>query len=255
MPVGHPRSPTPWSRRARMVLASARRLGPLPSRGASASHHKSVGKWRRRFRAAGIEPACTTNSDPVGPRTYDDDNVAAVVPCRRRPIAVDALEYTHLGAAGHCQEHGTALARPLRGQAASGEDLQAVQPIRSSSRKCATSSGCTSTRPDHAMVLCVDREVADSGAQSHPADAADGPRHVEGYTHDYVRHGTTTLFAALDIATERCCRAVPEAAPPRRVPVAQPDRPGGAGGVGQPGPATTRRTSTPSSVWRRDASI
>ena len=27
--------------------------------------------------------------------------------------------------------------------------------------------------------------------------------YVEGYTHDYVRHGTTTLFAALDIATGR----------------------------------------------------
>ena len=30
-----------------------------------------------------------------------------------------------------------------------------------------------------------------------------GLGHVEGYTHDYVRHGTTTLFAALDIATGR----------------------------------------------------
>ena len=30
-----------------------------------------------------------------------------------------------------------------------------------------------------------------------------GLGYVEGYTHDYVRHGTTTLFAALDIATGR----------------------------------------------------
>ena len=28
-----------------------------------------------------------------------------------------------------------------------------------------------------------------------------GLGYAEGYTHDYVRHGTTTLFAALDIAT------------------------------------------------------
>ena len=30
-----------------------------------------------------------------------------------------------------------------------------------------------------------------------------GLGYVEGYTHDYVRHGTTTLFAARDIATGR----------------------------------------------------
>ena len=45
------------------------------------------------------------------------------------------------------------------------------------------------------------REVADPGIGSDRSDAADATRVPERRTHDYVRHGTTTLFAALDIAT------------------------------------------------------
>ena len=45
------------------------------------------------------------------------------------------------------------------------------------------------------------REEPDPGLGSHPADAAAGSGHAERRTHDYARHGTTSSFAALDIAT------------------------------------------------------
>jgi putative transposase len=45
------------------------------------------------------------------------------------------------------------------------------------------------------------RKEPDPGPESHPAGFAYGTGLREGVTHDYVRHGTTTLFAALDIAT------------------------------------------------------
>ena len=55
--------------------------------------------------------------------------------------------------------------------------------------------------PDHAMVLCVDEQsqiqALDRTQPKLPMDSG----YVEGYTHDYMRHGPTTLFAALDIAT------------------------------------------------------
>ncbi len=47
------------------------------------------------------------------------------------------------------------------------------------------------------------REEPDPGTGSHAAHPAAGPWHPERCTHDYERHGTTTLFAALDIATGR----------------------------------------------------
>ena len=57
--------------------------------------------------------------------------------------------------------------------------------------------------PDKAMVLCVDEksqiQALDRAQPILPLNLG----YVEGVTHDYVRHGTTTLFAALDIANGR----------------------------------------------------
>ncbi len=45
------------------------------------------------------------------------------------------------------------------------------------------------------------REEADPGSRPNPATNPMGLGYVEGVTHDYIRHGTTTLFAALVVAT------------------------------------------------------
>ena len=62
--------------------------------------------------------------------------------------------------------------------------------------------------PENAVVLCVDEKSPDPGAgpdRADPADAARGCRRRP--THDYVRHGTTTLFAALEVATGKVADA------------------------------------------------
>ena len=56
-------------------------------------------------------------------------------------------------------------------------------------------------QPDHAMVLCVDEKSQIQALNRTQPTLPMGLGYAEGYTHDYVRHGTTTLFAALDIAT------------------------------------------------------
>ena len=55
--------------------------------------------------------------------------------------------------------------------------------------------------PDHAMVLCVDEKSQIQALNRTQPTLPMGLGYAEGYTHDSVRHGTTTLFAALDIAT------------------------------------------------------
>ncbi len=57
--------------------------------------------------------------------------------------------------------------------------------------------------PDHAMVLCVDEKSQIQALNRTEPTLPMGLGYIEGYTHDYVRHGTTTLFAALDVATGR----------------------------------------------------
>ena len=55
--------------------------------------------------------------------------------------------------------------------------------------------------PDHAVVLCVDEKTQVQALERTQPLLPLGLGYVEGVTHDYVRHGTTTLFAALDVAT------------------------------------------------------
>ncbi|MCK4283223.1 MAG: IS630 family transposase, partial [Candidatus Brocadiae bacterium] len=55
--------------------------------------------------------------------------------------------------------------------------------------------------PDKAMVLCVDEKSQVQALDRTQPLLPLGLGYAQGVTHDYVRHGTTTLFAALDIAT------------------------------------------------------
>ena len=53
--------------------------------------------------------------------------------------------------------------------------------------------------PEHAVVLCVDEKSQIQALERSQPVLPMGLGYVEGVTHDYVRHGTTTLFAALDV--------------------------------------------------------
>jgi len=61
--------------------------------------------------------------------------------------------------------------------------------------------------PDKSMVLCVAEKSQIQALDRTQPMLPMGLGYVEGVTHDYVRHGTTTLFAALDIATEQVLTA------------------------------------------------
>jgi len=53
--------------------------------------------------------------------------------------------------------------------------------------------------PDHALALCVDEKSQIQALNRTQPVLPMGLGYVEGVTHDYIRHGTTTPFAALDI--------------------------------------------------------
>ena len=62
-------------------------------------------------------------------------------------------------------------------------------------------TGLSLNAPDHAVVLCGNEKTRIQALDRTEPAMPTGLGHAEGYTHDYVRHGTTTLFAALDVAT------------------------------------------------------
>ena len=55
--------------------------------------------------------------------------------------------------------------------------------------------------PDNAMVLCVDEKSQTQALERTQPLLSLGLGYVKGVTHGYIRHGTTNLFAALDVAT------------------------------------------------------
>jgi hypothetical protein len=58
-----------------------------------------------------------------------------------------------------------------------------------------------SALPDRALVLCVDEKSQIQALDRTQPLLPMRPAQAERRTHDYTRHGTTSLFAALDIAT------------------------------------------------------
>ena len=86
-----------------------------------------------------------------------------------------------------------------------------VQPHRQKSFKLSTDPffvekvrdivGLYLNPPENAVVLCVDEKTQIQALDRTQPLLPMGLGYVEGVTHDYIRHGTTTLFAALDVAT------------------------------------------------------
>lgn len=85
-----------------------------------------------------------------------------------------------------------------------------IQPHRTKSFKLSTDPyfvekvrdivGLYLNPPEHAVVLCVDEKSQIQALERTQPVLPMGLGYVEGVTHDYFRHGTTTLFAALDVA-------------------------------------------------------
>src|SRR5512143_4089211 len=196
------RSAPALARRARLVLACAsgqdntvlaRQLRVTPA---------TVGKWRSRFVAERLE-GLLDEPRPGAPRRVTDAQV--------EQVGVRTLETTPRGAT-HWSTRGLAQATGLSRMTVS-RIWRAVglQPHRSATFKLSPDPlliekvrdivGLYINPPAHAGVLCVDEkaqiQALDRTAPLLPLQ----PGQVERRTHDYTRHGTTSLFAALDVKT------------------------------------------------------
>lgn len=196
------RSAPALARRARIVLACAtaptnlavaRRLRVAPA---------TVGKWRERFRTQRVA-GLLDEPRPGAPRRVTDANVEAVI--------VRTLETTPRGAT-HWSTRDMARATGLSAMTISRIwRAFGLQPHRTETFKLSPDPllidkvrdivGLYLTPPAHAVVFCVDEkpqiQALDRTAPLLPLQ----PGQAERRTHDYQRHGTTSLFAALNVAT------------------------------------------------------
>ena len=81
-----------------------------------------------------------------------------------------------------------------------GSATSSSRPIRSSWRRCATSWDLYLHPPENAVVLCVNEKSQIQALERTQPMLPIRLGYVEGVTHGYRPHGTTTLFASLDTA-------------------------------------------------------
>jgi len=161
-----------------------------------------VGKWRRRF----VEHRLDGLSDdprPGVPRTITDDQVEAVIVKTLEEKPDDA---THWSTRSMAAEVGMSQTTIRRIWHAFG-----LQPHRAESFKLSTDPlfvekvrdivGLYLDPPERAMVLCVDEKSQIQALNRFQPILPMMPGTPERRSHDYVRHGTTSLFAALDMAS------------------------------------------------------
>jgi putative transposase len=163
---------------------------------------QSVCKWRQRYLQQGIS-GLHDELRPGRPRSVSDEQVATLI---RKTLNTKPKDGTHWTIRSMAKE--TELSRPTVHRVWKAFGLQ---PHRQRHFKLSTDPffveklrdivGLYLNPPDKAMVLCVDEKSQVQALDRTQPLLPMGLGYVEGVTHDYVRHGTTTLFAALDIAT------------------------------------------------------
>ena len=189
-------------RRAGIVLASAEGESSISIARRIGVSMPTVGKWRKRFMENGLAGLYDEHR-PGCPRTHDDEKVANLL---QTVLESAPNQGTHWSVRSAAQATGISKSAVQRYFRAFG-----IQPHRTKSFKLSTDPyfvekvrdivGLYLSPPEHAMVLCVDEKSQIQALERSQPILPMGLGYVEGVTHDYFRHGTTTLFAALDIAS------------------------------------------------------
>lgn len=192
------------ARRARIVLACAEGHDNKVVAKRLRMSQTTVGKWRSRFMRARLD-GLYDEPRPGTPRRISDEQIERVI--------VRTLEETPRGAT-HWSSRGMAKASGL-GRTTVQQIWRAfgLQPHRSETFKLSNDPlliekvrdivGLYMNPPDHAVVFCVDEKSQIQALDRTQPLLPMRPGQVERRTHDYTRHGTTTLFAALNVKTAK----------------------------------------------------
>ena len=140
-------------------------------------------------------------SKGLGPPHYDDERVAEVINAALQTKPGDRTQWSVRSMAEHSGVSKSTVQRWFT--------MFGLQPHRQRYFKLSNDPffiekvrdivGLYLNPPEHAVVLCVDEKSQIQALERSQPVLPMGLGYVEGVTHDYVRHGTTTLFAALDV--------------------------------------------------------
>jgi transposase/transcriptional regulator with XRE-family HTH domain len=162
----------------------------------------TVGKWRSRFLAKRLE-GLHDEPRPGAPRLIGDDAVEAVVV---KTLEETPLDATHWSTRSMAKATGMSQSAVSRIWRAFGLKPHLTETFKLSPdpffvEKVRDIVGLYINPPDGALVLCVDEKSQIQALDRTQPVLPLRPGLPERRTHDYVRAGTTNLYAALDVAS------------------------------------------------------
>lgn len=162
----------------------------------------TVGKWRSRFLEQGLN-GLVDEPRSGRPRTVSDADVERVLALTLETMPEDSTHWSSRSMARRCGLSQSTVSRIWR--------AFALQPHRTETFKLSADPlfiekvrdivGLYLNPPDRAMVLCVDEKSQIQALDRTRPLLPMRPGQAERRTHDYLRRGTTSLFAALDTRT------------------------------------------------------
>jgi transposase len=163
---------------------------------------QTVAKWRKRFVEDRLE-GLADEPRPGAPRSLSDAQIEAVI---AHTLESKPDNATHWSTRAMAERTGLTQSAIVRIWHAFG-----LQPHKSETFKLSTDPffvekvrdvvGLYLNPPERAIVLSVDEKSQVQALDRTQPLLPLGPGQAERHTHDYERHGTTSLFAALDVAT------------------------------------------------------
>lgn len=197
-----PKTVQSLAQRARIILACAEGHNNTSVAASMRVTKQTVGKWRTRFLRKGID-GLLDEPRPGTPRRLSDKEVEQVLTMTLESTPKHATHWSTRSLAAACGLSSSSVHRVWR--------AFALAPHRSESFKLSTDPlfidkvrdivGLYLDPPDKALVLCVDEKSQIQALDRSQPILPMRPGQVERRAHDYKRHGTTSLFAALDTKT------------------------------------------------------
>ena len=188
--------------RARIILACAEGTDNKAVAKTLRITPHTVGKWRTRFVEDRLE-GLADEPRPGAPRSLSDAKIEEVI---SRTLESKPDNATHWSSRSMAQRTGLSQSAIVRIWHAFGLQPHKEETFKLSSdpffiEKVRDIVGLYLHPPQRALVLSVDEKSQVQALDRTQPLLPLGPGQAERHTHDYVRNGTTSLFAALNVAT------------------------------------------------------
>src|SRR5438067_13544973 len=197
-----PKSSQALAFRCRLVLAAAEGASSTEIATRLGCNLSTVGKWRGRFARHGLD-GLHDEPRPGKPRTISDGDVEWVIVKSLEEQPRDATHWSTRSMASATGMSQSAISRIWRAFGLEPHQTEAfkLSPDPQFIDKVRDIVGLYLNPPEAAVVLCVDEKAQIQALDRSAPVLPLMPGVPERHTHDYVRNGTTNLYAALDLAS------------------------------------------------------